>query len=65
MDADTRRGEHQRLQKRTDELKHEHDELALNRTPFNQADHDGHSAELRKHSEDLRKHRQRLNRDET
>ena len=64
MAAETKRDEHHRLQKRTDELKHEHDDLALNRRPFNQADHDEHSAELRKHSAELKQHRKRLNRDE-
>ena len=63
MAAETKRDEHHRLQKRTDELKQEHDDLALNRTPFNKVDHDEHSADLRKHSEDLRQHRKRLHRD--
>ena len=65
MAADTKRDEHHRLQKRTDELKQEHDDLALNRRPFNQADHDEHSAGLRKHAEDLKRHRKRLHGDET
>ena len=61
MAGETKRDEHQRLQKRTDELKHEHDALALDRTPFDKADHDEHTADLRKHSDDLKQHRRRLN----
>ena len=64
MASETKRDEHQRLQKRTDQLKHEHEDLALDRTPFNQADHDEHTAELRQHSKDLKEHRERLNQDE-
>ena len=64
MAGETKRDEHQRLQKRTDELKDDHDGLALNRTPFNKADHDEHTADLRKHSDDLKEHRRRLDKDE-
>jgi hypothetical protein len=38
--AETRREEHDRLQHRTDELKREHADLALDVTPFDQAEHD-------------------------
>ena len=58
------RDEHQRLQKRTEELMHEHEGLSLDRTPFNQADHDEHTSELRKHADDLKKHREQLDHDE-
>lgn len=64
MSGETRREEHQRLQKRTDELKQEHEDLSLDRTPFNQSDHDEHTADLRKHAEDLKDHRDRLNKEE-
>ena len=62
MPGKARREEHHRLQKRTDELKHEHDDLSLDRTPFNKADHDAHAAELRKHADDLKDHRERVER---
>ena len=61
MASETSREAHRRLQKRTDELAHEHQALSLARTRFNQADHDEHSADLRKHSADLKEHRERLN----
>ncbi|MBA3638162.1 MAG: hypothetical protein H0W53_02570 [Acidobacteria bacterium] len=61
MASETRREAHRRLQKRTIELAHEHQELSLDRTRFNQTDHDEHSADLRKHSADLKKHGERLN----
>jgi hypothetical protein len=64
MSGETKGEEHRRLQERTEELKHEHEGLSLDRAPFNQADHDEHTSELRKHAEDLKKHRERLHRDE-
>lgn len=64
MSRQTSRDEHRRLQERTDELKHDHEELSLDRTPFNQAAHDEHSSELRKHADDLKKHREQLDRAE-
>ena len=52
--------EHDRLQRRTDELYAEHNALALAKTPFNQANHDAHQRRLRQHHADLRAHSQRL-----
>lgn len=62
MASETNRDEHERLKKRTAELSNDHDNLSLDRVPFNQADHDQHNADLRKHSADLRQHREQLNR---
>ena len=62
MANETNREAHQRLQKRTDELAYQHEQLSVKRTRFNQADHDEHSADLRQHSTDLKRHRERLNR---
>ena len=56
---ETKRDEHECLQQRTNELKEEHSELALDRTPLNKADHDQHTERLKKHAEDLRRHRLR------
>ena len=53
---------HQRLKERTAELTQEHERLSLDRTPFNQADHDEHTADLQKHAVDLKDHRERLHR---
>jgi hypothetical protein len=58
---ETRPEEHERLQKRTDELKRQHADLALDTTPFNKADHDKHTADLRQHHRDLEEHKQRKN----
>ena len=55
----TKREEHERLQKRTDELKEDHAALDRDRTPFNQDDHDEHTANLRKHQGDLAAHKGR------
>ena len=63
MADETNREVHRRLQKRTDELAQEHEQLSLDRTRFNQADHDEHSADLRRHGADLKRHRERLSRD--
>ena len=57
--AESRRDEHDRLQKRTDELKEEHAALDRDRVPFDQGDHDRHGEDLREHGEDLRRHRRR------
>lgn len=54
-----RREEHERLQKRTDELKQEHADLSREKTPFNQADHDRHTEHLRQHRKDLADHKMR------
>ena len=59
MSDESRREEHERLQKRTEELKVEHEGLSRDRTPFNKADHDAHYANLRKHAGDLKDHRER------
>jgi hypothetical protein len=59
MAAETKRAEHTRLQKRTDELKSEHADLSRDKTPFDQADHDEHTAHLAKHKKDLRSHQRR------
>jgi hypothetical protein len=56
---ETKRQEHVRLQKRTDALKREHEGLSLDRQPFNQTAHNGHTAHLRRHLDDLKKHRAR------
>jgi hypothetical protein len=57
--AGTKQEEHDRLQKRTDQLKAEHEGLSRDRMPFNQADHDRHNKNLRKHKEDLAAHKNR------
>jgi hypothetical protein len=57
--SETKRDEHDRLQKRTDDLHDEHADLALDRTPYNQADHDLHNENLRKHLHDLADHKAR------
>jgi hypothetical protein len=57
--AETKQQEHERLQERTDELKQEHADLARDRTPFDQADHDAHNESLRKHKDDLAAHKLR------
>jgi hypothetical protein len=57
--TETKRDEHERLQKRTDELKEDHAALDRELTPFNQPDHDEHSANLRKHQGDLAAHKRR------
>ena len=48
--------EHERLQDHTDEPGQEHAALPRDVTPFNQADRDQHSANLRQHQEDLAAH---------
>lgn len=53
------RAEHERLQKRTEELKNDHAGLALDRTPFNKTDHDEHMKNLAKHKEDIQRHQKR------
>ena len=57
--AETKRQEHERLQHRTDQLKKDHADLARDRTPFNQADHDRHTRNLRQHQRDLADHKAR------
>ena len=57
--AETKREEHERLQRKTDELKQEHADLSLDVTPFDQADHDRHTDNLRAHQEDLTVHKTR------
>jgi len=59
MRRETRQQEHERLQKRTDELKREHADLALDIAPFNKTDHDAHTADLRQHQHDLGEHKER------
>jgi hypothetical protein len=56
---ESKRDEHRHLQERTDQLKEEHAGLGLDRTPFNQADHDLHQARLRKLKDDLARHKLR------
>jgi len=56
---DTKRDEHKQLQERTDELKEEHESLGLDKTPFNQADHNQHKARLKHLKDDLARHKQR------
>jgi hypothetical protein len=57
--VETKRQEHDRLQRRTDELKQEHADLSRDTTPFNQADHDGHQKNLREHKKHLADHKLR------
>jgi hypothetical protein len=57
--TETKREEHDRLQERTDELKQEHADLALHKTPYNQADHDRHNDKLQRHRDDLAAHKRR------
>lgn len=59
MKAETKRQEHSRLQKKTDQLKEEHAGLGLDRKPFDQAEHDDHTAKLKAHKADLARHRKR------
>jgi hypothetical protein len=56
---ESKRDEHKRLQDRTDDLKEQHTNLDLGKTPFNQADHDQHKARLKKLKDDLARHKQR------
>jgi hypothetical protein len=56
-DDETRKEEHDRLQHRTDELKEEHGDLALDRRPFDQGEHDAHNADLAEHKRNLAAHR--------
>jgi hypothetical protein len=48
--------EHQRLRRRTEELKEDHTALARDRRPFDQAEHDAHNADLATHKRDLAAH---------
>jgi hypothetical protein len=57
--SETKAEEHHRLEGRTGELQKEHEALDLNRTPFDQPDHDRHAADLARHQRDLVRHRAR------
>ncbi len=57
--GETKRDEHERLQKRTERLKQDHADLSRDKTPFSKADHDRHTEELRQHQDDLAKHKAR------
>jgi hypothetical protein len=46
-----------RLHMRTRKLREEHTALALNRKPFDQREHDQHSADLTAHKKDLAAHK--------
>lgn len=59
MTDENKRQEHARLRKKTDQLKAEHAGLGLDRKPFDQIEHDDHTAALKKHKEDLARHRAR------
>ena len=59
MMRESKRDEHRRLQKRTDELKKDHAALARSRKPFNKVEHDAHTANLAHHKADLKHHRTR------
>ena len=59
--TETKREEHEHLQERTDELKEEHAGLALDKTPYNQANHDQHKARLKALKDDLVRHKNRPN----
>jgi len=58
---ESKRDEHKHLQERTDELKEEHASLGLDKTPYNQTDHDQHKARLKDLKDDLARHRRRPN----
>jgi len=53
------REEHLRLEQRTDELNREHAALSRRRVPFNQINHDKHSADLAEHKVILGAHKAR------
>jgi hypothetical protein len=55
--AENKQETHDRLQKRTDELKADHENISRDRTPFDQADHDRHNKNLRQHKKDLAAHK--------
>jgi hypothetical protein len=57
--TETRSEEHDRLLKRTAELKDETAALSVRVTPFDPAEHRQLSADLRRHRDDLAKHRDR------
>ena len=57
--AESNAAEHDRLQQRTDDLKRDHEALSRDRTPFNQADHDEHTGNLREHLKQLRTYKRR------
>jgi hypothetical protein len=59
MTGENKRQEHSRLQKKTDKLKEEHAGLGLDRKPFDQAEHDDHTAKLKEHKDNLARHRAR------
>jgi len=56
---ETTREEHDRLQERTDELKQDHANLSRDLVPFDKADHDQHTSNLRDHQDDLAAHKLR------
>ena len=56
---ESKRDEHSRLQRRTDELRRNHAALSRERVPFNKADHDPHTENLRQHRADLAEHKDR------
>jgi hypothetical protein len=55
--TESTRDEHARLQRRTAELREAHAALALDRQPFDQVQHDQHSARLAAHKRDLAAHK--------
>jgi len=57
--SETKLGEQRRLQRRTDELKEKHDEMRLDRKPFDKTEHQEHKAALKEHKVDLARHRAR------
>lgn len=57
--TETKGEEHERLQRRTSDLKREHADLDRDRTPLSQDAHDQHSENLRRHNSDLAAHKQR------
>jgi hypothetical protein len=57
--TETKREEHERLKKKTDELKQDHADLSRDRTPFNKTDHDRHTERLRQHRKELADHKTR------
>jgi cytochrome c556 len=59
MTAESKRQEHSRLQKRTEKLQEEHAGLGRDRKPFDQGEHDDHTAKLKEHKDALARHRTR------
>jgi hypothetical protein len=55
--TETKQQEHDRLLRRTEELREEHASLGLDKKPFDQAEHNEHNKHLAQHRSDLAEHR--------